>query len=167
MKTWIPLLGVALATATASACLRETKAEAATSRSAPPPTVAVVTIGRGDVAQVLSVAAEFRPFREIDVHTKVAGYLRTITVDVGDRVRAGQLLGTLEVPELQDELLQGEAAAKRAQHEVVRAQAEIQRAESAHQMAHLAAERLNTVLERTPNLVARQDVDEAVARDEI
>src|SRR5205823_1918067 len=65
------------------------------------PTVAVARVLTGDVAQVLSIAAEFRPFQEIDVHAKVAGYLKSINVDVGDRVRAGQLLAVLEVPELQ------------------------------------------------------------------
>ena len=85
---------------------------------------------KGDVPQVLSVAAEFRPFQEIDVHAKVAGYLKSINVDVGDRVQAGQLLAVLEIPELQDELHQDEAAVKRAQEEVNRAQADLDRAES-------------------------------------
>ena len=48
--------------------------------------------------------AAFRPFQEIEVHSKVAGYVKEIYVDVGDRVRAGQLLAVLEIPELQDEL---------------------------------------------------------------
>ena len=68
------------------------------------PTVAAAKIGRGDIAQALTVAAEFRPFQEIEVHAKVAGFLKSISVDVGDRVRAGQLLAVLEIPELQDEI---------------------------------------------------------------
>ena len=96
------------------------------------PTVAVAKITRGDVAQDLTIAAEFRPFQEIDVHAKVAGYVKNIGVDVGDRVRTGQLLAVLEVPELQDELRQDQAAVRRAQEEVNRANADLERTQSAH-----------------------------------
>src|SRR3982074_3107098 len=48
-----------------------------------PPTVAVAKVTHGDIAQVLTVAAEFRPFQEIEVFAKVSGYLKSINVDVG------------------------------------------------------------------------------------
>ena len=90
--------GVMVAAAMGSpGCTRPSAATRSTSR----PSVAVARVTKGDVTQALSVAAEFRPFQEIDVHSKVAGYLKAINVDVGDRVQAGQLLAVLEVPELQ------------------------------------------------------------------
>jgi RND family efflux transporter MFP subunit len=131
------------------------------------PTVAVAKITRGDVAQDLTIAAEFRPFQEIDVHAKVAGYVKNIGVDVGDRVRTGQLLAVLEVPELQDELRQDQAAVRRAQEEVNRANADLERTQSAHEVAHLAATRLAGVLKARPNLVAQQDIDDATGRDRV
>ena len=73
------------------------------------PTVSVAKVARGDLAQTLTLAAEFRPFQEIEVHAKVAGYVKSINVDVGDRVSAGQLLAVLEIPELQDDMAQDEA----------------------------------------------------------
>jgi len=130
-------------------------------------TVAAVKIGRGDIAQVLTIAAEFRPFQEIEVHAKVAGFLKSISVDVGDRVRAGQLLAVIEVPELQDEIRQDEAAVKRAAEEINRAQADLERARSAHDVAHIAADRLTNVMKVRPNLVAQQDIDEASGRDRV
>jgi len=139
----------------------------AVTRTSEAPVVAVAKVARGDVSQVLSVAAEFRPFQEIDVHAKVAGYVKSIFVDVGDRVRSGQLLAVLEIPELQDELRQDEAGVKRAQQEVNRAQADLDRAESAHQVAHLGATRLAGVLKARPTLVAQQDIDEAQGRDHV
>lgn len=63
------------------------------------PAVAVAKVSRGDLAQTLDVAAEFRPYQEIEVHAKVAGYVKAIYVDVGSRVQAGQLLAVLESPE--------------------------------------------------------------------
>jgi RND family efflux transporter MFP subunit len=131
------------------------------------PRVAAAKIGRGDIAQTITIAAEFRPFQEIEVHAKVAGFLKSISVDVGDRVRAGQLLAILEVPELQDEIRQDEAAVKRATEEINRAQADLERSQSAHEVAHLGASRLSDVMKARPNLVAQQDIDEASGRDRV
>ena len=52
-------------------------------------TVPVERVGRHDLTRELDVAAEFRPFQEVEVHAKVAGYLKSIAVDVGDHVAAG------------------------------------------------------------------------------
>jgi len=129
------------------------------------PAVAVARVTRGDVSQSLTVAAEFHPFQEIDLHAKVAGYVKRINVDVGDRVHQGQLLAVLEVPELQDDLAENDAAAKRAVEEVKRAQADLERARSMHQVSHLAATRLAAVMKAQPRLVAQQDIDDATGRD--
>jgi multidrug efflux pump subunit AcrA (membrane-fusion protein) len=150
-----PLIVSAAALTTAAIACSQPRALGVTSDV---PTVAVARVVAGDVAQVLSVAAEFRPFQEIDVHAKVAEYLKSILVDVGDRVRVGQLLAVLEVPELQEEVRQDEAAVKRAQEEMKRAEADLDRAESAHEVAHLGATRLSSVLKARPNLVAQQDI---------
>jgi RND family efflux transporter MFP subunit len=129
------------------------------------PTVAVAKAEMKELSRTLTLAAEFRPFQEIDVHAKVAGYLKTILVDVGDQVKEGQLLAVLEIPELRDEAQQDEATVQRSAEEINRAQADLERAESAHEIAHLAATRLAGVLKSRPNLVAQQDVDDAAARD--
>lgn len=161
---WPPLAVAVISVVAATAC-SSSKAVAAIASEAP--TVAVAAIGRGDVVQTLAVAAEFRPFQEIDVHAKVAGFVKSIKVDVGDRVSAGQLLAVLEIPELQDELQQDAAAVRRAQEEVNRSQADLQRAQAAHDVVHLAASRLSDVLKNRPNLVAQQDIDEATGRDRV
>jgi len=132
-----------------------------------PRAAAVVKAVTGNLAQTLAVAAEFRPFQEIDIHAKVAGYLKSISVDVGDRVRVGERLAVLEVPELQDELRQDAAGVKRAEEDVNRAQADLERANSAHEVAHVGATRLSGVLKVRPNLVAQQDIDEAMGRDRV
>ncbi|HEY7287691.1 MAG TPA: efflux RND transporter periplasmic adaptor subunit [Vicinamibacterales bacterium] len=129
------------------------------------PTVAVAKAESTELSRTLTLAAEFRPFQEIDVHAKVAGYLKTIFVDVGDQVKEGQLLAVLEIPELRDEAQQDEASVQRSAEEINRSQADLERAESAHEIAHLAATRLAGVLKSRPNLVAQQDVDDAAARD--
>jgi RND family efflux transporter MFP subunit len=157
-------VGLVVAAVAMAAC-SQPHAEAATPNS--PTTVAVAKVVRGDVAQTIVVTAEFRPFQEIDVHAKVSGYLKSIRVDVGDHVRAGELLAVLEVPELQNQLQEDEASVRRADEEINRAKADLDRTQSAHEVAHLAASRLSSVLKARPNLVAQQDIDEATGRDRI
>jgi RND family efflux transporter MFP subunit len=152
------------AAASTAAC---SGSKAAARTTADLPTVAVVRAERMDLAQSLTLAAEFRPFQEIDVHAKVAGYLKVIYVDVGDRVTAGQLLAVLEVPELENEVQQDDATINRSAEEIKRAHADLERAESAHEVAHLGSTRLAGVLKSRPALVAQQDLDEAAARDRI
>lgn len=161
MRRVAGLFGIGIV-ACASACSRS----AAQGRVSPNvPTVAVAKATRADVAQLLTIAAEFQPNQEVDLHAKVAGYVKSIAVDVGDRVTAGQLIAVLEVPELQDELQQDAAAVTRAEEEVNRAIADLDRAESAHEVAHLSATRLVAVSKTQPRLIAQQDLDEVASRD--
>jgi RND family efflux transporter MFP subunit len=151
-------------TAVASACSSPHAADPVGSTI---PSVAVAKVTRGDLSQALAVTAEFRPFQEIAVHAKVAGYVKSINVDVGDRVAAGQLLAVLEVPEMKDELEQDLAAVSHADEEINRAQADLERTQSAHEVAHLSAGRFESVIKARPNLVAQQDIDDATGRDRV
>ena len=72
-------------------------------------------------------------------------------VDIGDRVKAGQLLAVLEVPELHDDFDHAVASHARAQAD--------------YRDAHLAYTRLVAVNKDHPNLIAQQDLDTAEAHD--
>lgn len=115
------------------------------------PVVAVEKVTRQDLFKQLTVDAEFRPYVEAELHAKVSGYVKSMLVDFGDKVKAGQLLATLEVPELDDELLAAQAAE--------------QKAEADHTNADLIYTRLVAVNQAHPNLVAEQDLDTAQAND--
>ncbi len=129
------------------------------------PTVAVVKATRADLSNDLLLTAEFEPFQEVDVMAKVSGYIKEIQVDIGDRVRAGQVLATLEIPEMQDDLVRASAAIDEANAELTTARDELQRAQSSHDMAHLSYSRVLDVSKKEPGLVPQQDVDEAHSRD--
>ncbi len=129
------------------------------------PTVAVAKAIRTDLSSDLVLTAEFEPFQEIDVMAKVSGYIKEINVDIGDRVKEGQLLATLEIPEMQDDLTRASAAIEEANAELATARDELQRAQSAHDMAHLSYNRILDVSKKEPGLVPQQEVDEAHSRD--
>jgi membrane fusion protein (multidrug efflux system) len=76
--------------------------------AAPPPKAApaapidvkVAQPHRGEITRSISLPATIAPFQEATLFAKVGGYLKTIAVDKGDSVKAGDLLAELEVPEL-------------------------------------------------------------------
>ncbi len=115
------------------------------------PTAGVAKVTREDLYKEVTISAEFRPYEEVELHAKVSGYVSKMNVDFGDKVKAGQLMATLEVPELQDEL--------------VNARATEQKAEADYTNAHLIYTRLQSVNKDHPNLVAQQDLDTAEANE--
>ena len=103
------------------------RADATAQVPAAPPAVSVATAQTGFIANQLTVAGVFQAFQEIDVHGKVSGYIRHIYVDIGDRVRKGQTLAVLEVPELQAEVAGAEAGITQTQQNILRLQNEVAR----------------------------------------
>jgi RND family efflux transporter MFP subunit len=84
---------------------------------------------------------------------------------VGDKVRTGQELAILEVPELNAQVTGAQADIARSKDAIRRAQSEIERAESTHQAYHSAYTRLKQASEERPGLVAEQELDDALAKD--
>jgi RND family efflux transporter MFP subunit len=158
------LLIMAAALVSAS-CSRHEPVQAGNAKAADVPTVAVAMVTTEDLSHGLVLTAEFKPFQEVDVMSKVAGFVKQINVDVGDRVNQGQLLATLEIPEMDDDLRRADAAVVRAQAEVTHARDEQHRAESTYDIAHLSYQRLFAVSEKRPGLVAQQEIDEARSRE--
>jgi len=162
-QRWLLLLAGTAVLTTITSCARS---GAEISPAAPDiPTVAVAKADRANLSSDLILTAEFEPFQEIDVMAKVSGYIREIKVDIGDRVREGQVLATLEVPEMQDDLTRAAASIEQANAELATARDELQRAESAHDMTHLSYSRILDVSKREVGLVPQQEVDEVHSRD--
>jgi RND family efflux transporter MFP subunit len=107
----------------------------------------------------------FKPFQDVDVQAKVAGYIKKIYVDVGFRVTEAQTLAVLEVPELAAELAGADAAVRRSRQEILRSKGDVERAKSAHAAAHAMYERLKQAALQKAGLVAQQEVDDAQAKD--
>jgi RND family efflux transporter MFP subunit len=141
--------------------------------SAPPSSVsadaparaAIVQVRRSPLSNTLSIAGEFLPYQEVELHAKVAGYIQQINVDIGDRVHKGQVLAVLEIPELDAQLQAARAGVRHRQEEITRAQNEVSRAEADHASVHAGAARLKQASETRPGLIAEQELDDASARD--
>ena len=131
-----------------------------------PATASVVTASRTPLANTLTVAGEFLPYQEVELHAKVAGYIRHINVDIGDKVRQGQVLATLDVPELQAQVQGAQAGVRQTQAEIVRSTSDVARAKANYAALHAAAERLQKASDARPGLIAQQELDDAQARDQ-
>jgi RND family efflux transporter MFP subunit len=130
------------------------------------PTAArVAVVERGSVTHVLALAGQFQPYQMIDVHPKVSGFIRSIRVDIGDRVRQGQTLAVLEVPELQAQLEGTVAQVSRSKDEITRAQHEVAAAEARYSSLHADDVRLQQAARTQPGLIAQQELDDAQAKD--
>jgi membrane fusion protein (multidrug efflux system) len=101
---------------------------------------------RGDVVRYVSLPGTVKANRQVTLYSKVPGYLKSLSVDKGDAVQAGQLLGEIEVPELLADL------AKQT--------AELSVAETAHR-------RINDARAKSPDLITPALFDEAAGRVEI
>jgi RND family efflux transporter MFP subunit len=140
------------------------KAKASEEETALQP-AAVARVERKSLVNSIVLSGEFVPFQQVDVHAKVAGYIRQINVDVGDRVNVGQTLAVLEVPELNAELLGADAAVRRSSDAVRRARSDLDRAKSMHEATHLDWTRLQQASQARPGLIAQQELDDALAKD--
>jgi RND family efflux transporter MFP subunit len=129
------------------------------------PTAPVVKVARRDLSNTLEIASEFQPLQEIEVYAKVSGYIKKLYIDWGTHVKQGQLLAELEIPELQQQLQQDEAGARRSDQDLSRAREELNRAQSAYSVAHLTYTRLAGVQKARPELVAQEEVDAAQGKD--
>jgi RND family efflux transporter MFP subunit len=161
----VSLLVVILAVSwTAVSCAKKSEASE-DAKTTTATVVPVVRVARHDLSTDITLTGEFIPYQEVDVMAKVAGYIRSIKVDIGDRVREGQVLAQLEVPEMQDDLTRAAASVEAAEAEAVTARDDLNRAKSAHEMAHLSFTRVKDVATREPGLVPLQEVDEAHSKD--
>lgn len=109
------------------------------------PTVAVIQARRGEGTQELVLPGNIEAYVETPIYARTNGYLTRWLVDIGARVKAGQLLAEIETPEVDDQLQQ--------------VRAELTSAQANYQIAAKTAARWND-LAQTGN-VSKQDADQA------
>lgn len=148
-----------------SSCSTNSKVRAENAPGAPAGvSVGVVQIGRKTLERTITLSSELVPFQEIDVFAKESGYVKELNVDYGTRVTANQILAVLEIPELQLQLKQDDAAIKSSSDRIARAENEVGRIEAQHKVLQLQFDRLNGVAKSKPGLVAQQELDDSQGR---
>ena len=132
-----------------SSCGQDDKsAKAANAQAAPNIEVAKVT------AQKLSITVhlpgEIEPYEAVAIFPRVTGFVKSITVDRGSHVRAGQLMAQLEAPELVAQRSEAQSKLQGAKAQLAAAEAKVASGESTYEHLKAAA--------ATPGVVAGNDL---------
>jgi RND family efflux transporter MFP subunit len=133
--------------------------------SGPMVTVGVTRVAKKSLGRQITLSSELVPFQEIDVYAKESGYVKKLMVDYGTRVKSGEVMAILEIPELEAQLQEDQAEIKNAANQITRAQHELERYQAQYKALHLQYMRLNSVFENQPGIVAQQEVDDAQGKD--
>ncbi|HZU09484.1 MAG TPA: efflux RND transporter periplasmic adaptor subunit [Pseudacidobacterium sp.] len=98
----------------------------------------------------VSLPAQLLPYETVDVYPKVTGFIETIKVDRGSRVKKGDVLVRLTAPELVAQRSQAESALHAAESQLASAQAKLAADQGTY--LHLAS------AAKTPGVVAENDL---------
>ncbi len=110
--------------------------------TAPPPTVAVVRVVRRNLKRTIVLSSELNPYDVVKLYAKEPGYLKSIDVDYGSHVTAGETIATLELPEQA---------------------ADLDKSDAAYGLARADYDRVASVNHQEPGLIAQADIDKAHA----
>jgi len=128
-------------------------------------TVGVTKVVKKTLSRQITLSSELVPFQEIDVYAKESGYIQKLNVDYGSHVKQGQVMATLEIPELLAQLNEDRAEITNAINQINRAANELKRDEAKYNALHLEYTRLNGVFQTQPGIVAQQEVDDSQGKD--
>ena len=117
--------------------------------------------------RTISLPASIEADQQATLYSKVSGYLESISVDIGDRVRHGQILARIDVPEIIDQEREAEAGLAVAEADRSRTEAELESAAAQATLQELTYGRLKAVRTAQPDVLSQQAVDEAKAAFEV
>jgi membrane fusion protein (multidrug efflux system) len=112
-------------------------------------TTAIVSLQKGRLSTTLHVPGELIAFQQVDLYAKVNSFVKRLYVDVGSEVHEGQLLATMEAPEIQSQLATALARVKSQEALYIASKANYDR-----------------IIEtsKTPGTIGQNDIDQADAR---
>jgi RND family efflux transporter MFP subunit len=113
----------------------------------------VVGVQLQKLKATVSLPAELMPYEAVDLYAKETGFVKSIHVDRGSKVRQGELLAELEAPELVAQRAQANARYQSAQSQLVAGQAKLAADQATYQRLNNAA--------KTPGVVAANDLEVA------
>ena len=129
----------------------------ATAQSESAPTVTVVPVIRSASTVNLVLPGNIQAVAEAPVLSRASGYVKKRTVDIGDRVTAGQLLAEIEAPELDAQVKQARSAARQAQSGLEQTLANLQQGKTNQELARVTASRWSNLEKK--GVVSRQEND--------
>jgi len=113
------------------------------------PGVTLVPVTKGKLTSTIAVPGELIPYQEVDLYAKINSYVKKLWVDIGSEVHEGQLLVTLEAPEINSQLAAAESRIKQM--------------EATYYASKATYDRLYNT-SKTPGTVSQNDLEQAEAK---
>ncbi len=121
------------------------------------PQVTVVGVERSANAGSLVLPGNIEAVTEAPVLARASGYIKKRYVDIGDRVKSGQLLAEIEAPELGQQVDQAKAALAQSRDALEQSSANLQQGQAQAQLAKVTADRWKNL--QSKGVVSRQEND--------
>ena len=112
------------------------------------PATEVISLQKGKLSSSLQIPGELLPYQQVDIYAKENSFVKNVYVDVGSEVRQGQLLVSMEAPEINSQLSEAQSNLKSIQAIYISTKAHYDRL-------------LET--SKTPGTISPNDLDEALA----
>jgi membrane fusion protein, multidrug efflux system len=129
------------------------KDDAASAKAAPPesvPKVQVAKVVSQKLAMTVHLPGEIEPYEDVAIFPKVTGFVKSITVDRGSHVKAGELIARLEAPELVAQRSEAQSKLQAARAQFAAAEAKVASDQGTYEHLKAAA--------TTPGVVAGNDL---------
>src|SRR5579885_716111 len=140
---------------------RELAAEAAGSASAGPASVNVARVRLAPSEATVDLPGQTVAQVETPVYARTDGYIKQRTVEMGDRVKKGQLMVELDTPDLDQQIEQARATLAQSQAALAQLQAALAASQSNLKLARVTAQRTESLADE--GILSKQDRDTAVA----
>jgi multidrug efflux pump subunit AcrA (membrane-fusion protein) len=128
------------------------------------PVVNVSVVARSEGGASLVLPGNIQAVTEAPVLARASGYIKKRYVDIGDRVKEGQVLADIEAPEMQQEIQQAQAALTQSKATIDQAnaamqqsQASLQQGQTNENLAHVTYDRFKKLADR--GVISKQDID--------
>jgi len=128
------------------------------------PAVNVAIVGRSTGKSELVLTGNIQAVTEAAILARATGYIQKRYVDIGDRVKEGQVVADIVAPELDQQVRQAKAGVDQAASSLEQASANLQQGRTNGEMARLTSDRWNSLVAR--GAVARQDADQYASQYE-
>jgi membrane fusion protein, multidrug efflux system len=115
------------------------------------PQLEVTTVKSEKLNTTERLPAELVPYESVDIYAKETGFVKSIEVDRGSKVKQGNLIAVLEAPELVAQRAQANAAYQSAESQLAAGQAKLAADQATYQHMSAAA--------KVPGVVAANDLD--------
>lgn len=121
------------------------------------PPVNISLVDQAPSKSQLMLPGSIQAVTEAPVLARASGYIKKRYVDIGDRVKEGQLLAEIDAVEFDQSIAQGKASVEQARSALEQANANLQQGKTNADMAHYTYERWNSLVQK--GAVSRQDAD--------